>query len=182
MLILKWSLAVFGYYRLPISLRHKIFMWSWVVPRNLLSEEMRVQRRRLRAFYPELSFRPHVIKVRDWGQGYSLALTRRFDVPIGEVTTGPHPEIIASLRGGMHEEDYFSQLVSERNWHPDAAQARRQKTRNLLTQDPNELFSEVQILEDGRLFIHDGYHRAAVRAEKGLKTAHVQITISLFLT
>lgn len=116
------------------------------------------------------------------GQGYSLALTKRFDVPIGEVTTGPHPEIIASLRGGMHEEDYYSRLVSEKNYHPEAAQARRHKTRSLLTQDPNELFSEVQILEDGRLFIHDGYHRAAVRAEKGLMTARVQITISLFLT
>ena len=179
--ILKWFLAVVGYYHLPISIRHRIFMWSWVVPSNLVSHEFKVQRRRLKTFYPHLAFRPHVIRVRDWGQGYSLALTKRFDVPIGQVTTGPHPEIIASMRGGSHEEDYYSQLVSEKNWHPDAAQARRQKTRRLLTQDPNKLFSEVQILEDGRLFIHDGYHRAAVRAGKGLKTAQVQITLNLFL-
>lgn len=180
--ILKWFLAVFGYYRLSISIRHTIFMWAWVVPRNLLSEDFKVQRRRLRTFYPHIPFRPHVIRVRDWGEGYSLALTNRFDVPIGHVTTGPHPEIISSMRGGRHEEDYYSKLVLEKNWHPDAAQVRRQKTRSLLAQDAHELFSEVQILEDGGLFIHDGYHRAAVRAEKGLDTASVQVTLSLFLT
>ena len=104
--ILKWLLAVFGYYRLPISVRHTIFIWSWVVPKTFLSQEFKVQRRRLQTFYPHLAFRPHVIRVRDWGQGYSLALTDRFDVPIGQVTTGPHPEIIASMRGGTQEEDY----------------------------------------------------------------------------
>lgn len=97
--ILKWFLAVFGYYRLSISNRHTIFMWSLVVPKTFLSQEFKVQRRRLQAFYPQIAFRPHVIRVRDWGQRYSLALTKRFDVPIGQVTTGPHPEIIASMRG-----------------------------------------------------------------------------------
>lgn len=141
-----------------------------------------MQRRRLKTFYPHIAIRPHVIRVRDWGEGYSLALTKRFDVHIGEVTTGPHPEIIASMRGGSYEDEYYSQLVSEHDWHRDAAQLRREKTRDLLAQNPNELFSEVRILEDGKLFIHDGYHRAAVRAEKGLETASVQVTINLFLT
>ena len=179
--ILKWFLAVLGYYRLPISIRHTIVMWSRIIPMSLLSQDFKVQRRRLKTFYPDLAFRPHVIRVRDWGQGYSLALTKRFDVPIGHVTTGPHPEVLACMEGGLAEEKYFSQLINEQSWDSKAAEIRRRKTRRLLSQDPKTLFSEVQILADGQLFIHDGYHRAAVRAESGLASARVQVTLSLFL-
>ena len=157
-------------------------MWAWKVPRTLFSTDFHIQRGRLKYFYPNVAFRPHIIRVRDWGHGYSLALTKPFDVPISDITTGPHLEVLACIEGGHPEETYYSKLVSEKNWDPEEAQVRRKKTRMLLAQDPELLFSEVKILENGNLFIHDGYHRAAVRAEKGLKTAQVQITISLFLT
>ena len=85
------------------------------------------------------------------------------------------------MKGELAEEKYFSQLVNEKNWDSEAAEIRRRKTRRLLAQDPKTLFSEVQILANGQLFIHDGYHRAAVRAESGLASAKVQVSLSLFL-
>lgn len=129
-----------------------------------------------------MRFSPHLVYVRNWGEGASLALTRKFLVSVDSVNTGPHPEIDAVRAGKPKADKYYLELVEEAGWSEEAAQDRRRKTALLLEQNPADLFCEVTIHPTGALLIHDGFHRAAIMASSALGGIYVKVTINLFLT
>lgn len=167
---------------MPLEHRRKVFLFLMLLPRVLLGLELREQIRNLTRAFPETQLRLSIIRLRNWGQDYSLAVSDVFEVPIDQVVRTPHPEIRACLQGGVAEEQYFSNLVTEHGWSPRSAKTRQEKTNLLLKQDPALFLSEIQVQSDGSVKVHDGSHRAAIRKELGFRTARVQVTIGLDLT
>ena len=179
---IRFFLLKTGYSRLPIRFRHSLYLHTIVLARALKSQHFREQRKLLRLYFPNVKFLPHVSYVRNWGDGASLALTRRFVVAREMVNTDIHPEIEA-IRAGRDEADrFFRALVEEGGWSPEAASERRAKSERLLEQDPKELFCEVTIHPPGVLMIHDGFHRAAIMSSSDLPGISVKVTMNLFLT
>ena len=159
-----------------------MFLHTVVLAREVRSDHFREQRRLLRKFFPEQMFFPHVTHVRNWGEGASLALTRRFFVARDLVNWGVHPEIDA-VRGGTESADeYARHLVEDKGWDPQAAAERIAKSAHLLVQNPKDLFCEVSIHPSGVLMIHDGFHRAAIMAASDLPGISVKVSVNLFLT
>ena len=132
--------------------------------------------------FPEVPLRPHVIWMRNWANDASLALTKKLDVTDEKLAgTGPHAEVDACMTGGKIENDYFETLITHHGWSRSAAEERRDKTRFLLTQDAREFVSEVVILENGRMLMHDGNHRASIRRRRGFTTHSVIVSLNLDL-
>lgn len=175
-------LKKFGFSKLPIRLRHFLYLHTVVLSKALRSEHFREQRQLLSLYFPNVKFLPHISYERDWGSGASLALTRRFVVPRSVVNADIHPEIEA-IKGGRDQADrFFWALVEEKGWSQEAASDRRAKTERLLEQDVKELFCEVTIHPPGVLMIHDGFHRAAIMRASDLPGITVKVTMNLFLT
>ena len=171
-----------GYSSLPLRLRRKIFIYLRMLPRTALSNDFRQQVRLLRLHFPEVPLRPHVIWIRNWGNDASLALTQRFDITDEDLASaGPHAEVDACMAGEKIENDYFENLIAQHGWSRAAAEERRDKTRFLLTQDAREFVSEVIILGNGKMQMHDGNHRASIRRRKGFTTQSVIVSLNLDL-
>ena len=176
------KLVTLAFSRLTTRQRQKLYLHSVVLARSLRSKHFREQRRNLAKFFPDVHFSPHLVYVRNWGEGASFALTRKFLVSVDSVNTGPHPEIEAVKAGQATADEYYLGLVEGAGWSKEAAEDRRRKTALLLEQDPADLFCEVTIHPTGALLIHDGFHRAAIMASSALGGVYVKVTINLFLT
>ena len=129
-----------------------------------------------------MHFSPHLVYVRNWGEGASFALTRKFLVSVDSVNTGPDPEIEAVRAGQATADEYYLGLVEGAGWSKEAPEDRPRKTALLLEQDPADLFCEVTIHSTGALLIHDGFHRAPIMASSALGGVYVKVTINLFFT
>ena len=130
---------------------------------------------------------PHVRRIsrvvwrRDWGVNASLALTPILEVPVEDVVRGEHSEIEAWMRGEDDAMSYYRNLVLGGDWSEQDANKRREKTARLMAADPQTFVSEANLVLEGQLMLHDGYHRAAIRKAKGFTTARIQVTLSLNL-
>ena len=132
LLLLRWLLKTLGYYKLPIGRRQDLFIFFRILPRVLMGREAREQKKNMKTFFPSVPFRPRLIRVRDWGAGFSLALSDEFEVDVDTVVTGLHPEVSACIEGGDLEAHYFATLVNVHGWDPQSAEARRRKSKLLL--------------------------------------------------
>lgn len=154
------------------------YLYLVMIPRVLFSEELRQQVSRQRQYFPEVKTKIRLIRNRNWGKDYSIAITPRLSVPIDDVLPSDHPEILAFLSG----EPAISRLMdelAERGYSPDYLNARRELTPKLLRADLSELYSEASIQEDGRLKIHDGHHRAGVARALGDGYHNVVVSIKV---
>ena len=158
------------------KLMRLLYLGFFLAPRTLLSQELREQVNRKNTYFPEVKTRIRLMRQRNWGQDFSIALTPKFRVPVNDVLPNDHPEIVAFLSG----EPAISSLMNElarRGYSPEYLEARRNLTPKLLRANLSELFSEARILEDGRVEIHDGHHRAGVA--RALGDGHHNIVLSL---
>lgn len=152
-----------------------LFLYGILIPRCLVSPEFRQQVRLLRRHYSEAKMKFTVLRTRSWGREHSIQISAPFQVEFHRLgISGPHPEIEAVAKGGIHLEEFKSRMSGR--WTEDYLSDRLRKTALLLRTDATELFSEALINNDGSLFIHDGYHRAGVAFHR--KLAGAQIVVS----
>lgn len=136
----------------------------------------------MRQHFPGVQIRVSFRQVRSWGSEASLHITKPFNAPheLGAIC-GPHEEIVAVTKGTPELEKFIEKSIKQGDYTVEELDIRLEKTRQLLTQNYKELFSEVSIREDGTLFIHDGYHRAGLSVHNGLDYFHAVVSIPIDL-
>lgn len=163
-------------------LKRQGFIHLVLLPRVLFSRGFFEQLQLLRKNYPNASLRLKVLRTRSWGREVSLQMSAPFlvDFEVLGLSAG-HPEVEAVAAGGRKLDDFRAKALLSGGWTEQYLEERLRKTRLLLTAKSEDLFSEAKILDDGSLFIHDGYHRLGVQFHRGLPGARIVVSIPINL-
>lgn len=155
----------FGSYR--GTLKAELFLWCCALPLTAISEELRIQVRMRRKYFPDLPAKYRVIRYRNWGTELSLTLTGFFKLPVEDLHFTPNAEVLAHFGGEEEIRDFYTEARESMGWSQGEVSERRRRVEKLLSSDSSTFFSEVSLSDDGRYRVTDGHHRATIALAQG---------------